>query len=706
VPGGRLEPVLQSEAAECGLACLAMVCRQHGDRVTLRELRRCFPLSLKGATLTDLVRIAGRLGLRARALRCELEDLRRLALPAILHWDLCHFVVLARASRARLVILDPATGKRRLRLREASPHFTGVALELAPAEEFAASRREPAVSLRDVIGPVRGLGRALALVGPLSLALQALVVLGPFYLQWVVDQVLVSADRDLLAVLAAGFTLVLVLQAAIGALRGFTVAQVSAALALQWTGNVFAHLLRLPLEFFHRRHLGDIVSRLSSVRAIQRTLTTAFVEALVDGLMAGITLLVMLLYSRTLAALSIGAVAAYAALRTLTFPALRERSARQLVAGARQQSHLLESLRGMQSIRIAGVEAERAATQANLMTDTTNQELGLARLGLGVNTARTLLFGIERIATVWLGARLTLEGTFSAGMLVAFLAYKDQFAARVSTLVDKAVELSMLGLHAERLADIVLAEPDPAATAVPPPGPPPDGRIELRDVAYRYADGEPWVLEHVDLTVEDGEAVAIVGASGCGKTTLVKLLAGVLRPTHGRVRVGGRDPAAGGMAGIVAAVMQDDQLFAGSIADNIAFGDAVPDAARIEAAARIAGVHDEIAALPMGYGSLVGDMGTSLSGGQKQRVLLARALYRRPRVLLLDEATSHLDVRRERLVNAAVRRLPVTRIVVAHRPETIAAADRVLLLGRGRILGERRRPVPRQGPAAGRTSAA
>lgn len=699
-----MRSVLQNEAGECGLACLAMVAGHHGQSLTLRELRRRFPMSLKGASLAELTRIAARLGFRTRPLRLELSQLPRLERPAILHWDLDHFVVLAAAGRRRVTILDPALGRRRLRYAAVSPHFTGVALELAPAAAFARRKRPPAVRLRQLTGPVRGLGRALSLLFALSLALQILVVLGPFLLQWVVDQVLVSADRDLLAVLAAGFGLALLLQVGVTLLRGWAVAFLSARLALQWTGNVFAHLLKLPLTFFERRHLGDVVSRMGSVRSIQRTLTTSFIEAVIDGLMALLTFAMLLLYSRALAFLALAAVGAYALLRALTFGRVRETSEGQLVAAARQQSHLLESLRGMQSIKLAGIEPDRQAGHANLMQVTVNHDLRLAKLALGFNGASTLLLGTERIAAVSIGALLTLENAFSVGMLVACLAYRDQFAARIAGLIDKAVELCMLRLHGERLGDIVLTAPEESAGDARGTAPPASASIDVRGLSFRYAQGEPWVLKELALTVDDGESVAVVGPSGCGKTTLVRLLAGLLRPTAGSIGIGGRDVSSLGAAAhrrMIGAVMQDDRLFTGTIADNIALGDPSPDPARVEAAARLAAVHEEIAGMPMAYDSLIGDMGTSLSGGQKQRVLLARALYRRPRILILDEATSHLDLHRERRVNDAVRQLRLTRLVVAHRRETIAAADRVLVLEGGRIAREvrgRRSAPARRGP--------
>ena len=683
-----MKPILQSETAECGLASLAMVAHAHGLHLGLAEMRRRFPLPLKGARLDQLIDVAQRLGFSSRALRLDMEDLGRLGLPCILHWDLDHFVVLSGLRRGKALILDPARGERRLSLAEVSAHFTGIALELEPAAGFRPARAAPAITARQLAGPVRGLWPALAQILLLSLALQLFVVLAPFFMQWVVDQVLVSADRDLLAVLGLGFGLALLLQVGIGLLRGWSVVYLSTRLGLQWMGNVFAHALRLPLDFFERRHLGDITSRMASVQAIQRTLTTGFVEAVIDGLMALVTLALMLLYSWKLALATLLAVGLYLGLRALAFRPVRDRTEQQLVAAARQHSHLLESLRGMQSLKVAGEEAQRRAGYGNLMVDTVNHEVRLARMNLGFGSASQLVFGVERIAVIWIGASLALQNVFSVGMLIAYLAYKDQFAARMSALIDRWIEFRMLRLHGERLADIVLASPedDGARPHLPPPA---DTRIEVEGLSFRHGDGEPWLLKDCSFTVEPGESVALVGASGCGKTTLVKLLLGLLRPGEGRIAIGGYDLGKAGarsVRAIVGAVMQDDQLFAGSIADNIAFFDSRHDPARIEAAARLAAVHDEIAAMPLGYHGLIGDMGSALSGGQKQRILLARALYRGPKLLFLDEATSHLDITGERLVSEAVKGLALTRVIVAHRPETIASADRVLVLEHGRIV--------------------
>ncbi|MBN6111955.1 peptidase domain-containing ABC transporter [Xanthomonas bonasiae] len=683
-----MDAVVQSESAECGLACLAMVASHHGNNIGLRELRRRHPLSLKGATLAQIMEIGAKLGFRCRPLRLDLEHLSQLQLPCIAHWDLNHFVVISKVHHNGVTILDPAFGKRKLSFGEVSRHFTGIALEFHPTSEFRAIPRPPSISLAQLTGRVDGLWRALGLLLLMSVALQVFVLIAPFFMQWTVDQVLIASDRELLAVLGVGFSLALLLQVCIGQIRGRAVIYLSNRLSLQWTGNVFRHLLRLPLDFFEKRHLGDITSRMGSVQAIQRTLTTSFVEALIDGLMTFVTLGMMLLYSWKLALVTLVAVALYAIARACAFAPLRRGTEKQLIAGARQQSHLLESIRGVQSVKVAGRESVRQSGYFNLMNETVNRDVWLSKFGLSFGGASQLVFGLERIAVIWLGALLAMQNVFSVGMLIAYLAYKDQFSQRVGALIDKVVEFRMLRLHGERLSDIVLCEPEDESGTEGALLPEEGLRIEVEGLGFRYAPGEPWVLKDCSFVVEAGESVAIVGPSGCGKTTLVKILLGLLPPTEGHVRIGGvplSKISKDAYRRMIGAVMQDDQLFAGSISDNIAFEDAHYDDDRVREAAKLAAVHEDISAMPMGYNSLIGDMGTTLSGGQKQRVILARALYRQPLLLFLDEATSHLDVERERLVNEAVGKLDLTRVIIAHRPETIASADRLLVMRSGAV---------------------
>lgn len=696
-----MKPIFQSEAAECGLAALATVASAHGLHLTLPALRRRFSTSLRGASLNQLADIARELGFEARGLRAEPEVLGDLALPCVLHWDFNHFVVLIKADRSRFVIFDPARGERRLTLPEVSRHFTGVALELTPTTTFQKTVAPERIRLRDLIGNVVGLKRSGAQILVLSLALQLLAVLAPFYLQWVVDKAIVSADHRLLLVLSTGFLLLLLFQIVVSALRGWSVIYLSSSLSLQWTNAVFSHLLKLPLAYFEKRNLGDVTSRLGSVQAIQRTLTTNFVEAFIDGLMAATTLCVMVAYSAKLTMISVTAVAAYVGVRKVAFARLRDQSEDKLVVSAKQQTYLLESLRGIQSLKVAGGEGRRSGTYANLTLDATNSDVRLQHLALGFASANQVIFGVERIVVVAIGAQLALENVFTVGMLMAYLAYKELYAQRAAGLVDKWMEFKMLNLHGERLADVVLSPVQDSTELVDLPA---DfcARIEVTDLWFRYADSDPWVIQGATFVVEPGEAVAFVGASGCGKTTLVKLMLGLLTPDRGTVRIGGVEAhrlSPRSRRDYLGAVMQDDQLFAGTTGANIAFFDDVYHSESVESAAALAAIHDEIKALPMAYESLIGDMGSSLSGGQKQRVILARALYRTPRILFLDEATSHLDVTNEALVNKAIIGMNLTRVVVAHRPETIACADRVLVVQAGQVRDPRHASAEHVRPA-------
>jgi ATP-binding cassette subfamily B protein RaxB len=697
----RVPLVLQSEAAECALACLTMVVGAHGHRTDLTTLRQRFSLSLKGATMADLVRMAGELNFNPRALRVEPAQLEQLALPCVLHWDLNHFVVLTEVKGQTVTLHDPARGVRHLRLAEVSQHFTGVALELSPAANFAPKVERQAVKLQHLIGPVRGLKRSLGQIVLLALALEAFVLGSPFLLQWVVDDAVVGNDRDLLLTLGIGFGLLVLLQAATAALRSWAVLHLSATLNLQWLANVFAHLMRLPVAWFEKRHAGDVWSRFAAVQTIQKTLTTHFVEALLDGLLVVATLAMMAFYSLTLTGIALAAVAAYALLKAVFFRPLRQATEETLVHEAQQASHFLESLRAVQAIKLFNRQADRQARFMNRVVDAMNAGIATRKLELLFSVMHRLLFGLERVAVVWVGALLVMDQRFSVGMLFAFIAFKEQFAQRVSALIDKGVELRMLRLQGERLADIVLAPPEDAQLARLAERAP-EARVEVRGVAFRYADNEADVLQGVTLSIEPGESVAIVGPSGGGKTTLLKLMLGIHAPQGGEIRVGGLPLAQIGLAqwrAMVGTVMQDDALLTGSVIDNISFFDASPDIEWVMECARVAAVHDEIEAMPMGYHTLIGDMGASLSGGQKQRVLLARALYKRPQVLLLDEATSALDVDRERIVNQNIRKLDLTRVIVAHRPETIASAARVVVLQDGRVTQDLR-SVPGAGRGA------
>jgi len=686
--GQRLPEVLQTEAAECGLACLVMVANYHGNLVDLRTLRAQFPGSLNGTTLRALIEIGNRMGFNCRSLRLELDELPQLRTPCLLHWNLDHFVVLQSVKGRVVTIHDPAAGVRKLDIEEVSRQFTGVALELAPTSEFRRASAPPRISMVSLALTTPGLARGLGYILALSVAIQLLALSGPFFLQWVIDDVLVTADRGLLPVLAGGFALALLFQAMVAAIRTWSIAWLTSSFSFQWMGSLFRHLVHLPMDYFQKRHLGDVVSRLGSVQTLQQALGASFVEAIIDGFMAVVTLGLMAAYSLRLAMLTVGFVVLYFGLRWLMIRPQREVSGRQLVFSSRQQTHLLESVRGIQSLKVGCHESSRVSEYQNLTADTMAQSLDIARIGVANGASQQIVMGLEKIAVIWAGAVLALDGSISIGMLVAYLAMKELFVSRVTSLVDKSVELRLLRVHGERIADVALTEAEELSPpdAVEPA--PTSYSVEVRDLCYRYSEAEPWILHNLSFRIEQDECVAITGDSGCGKTTLVKLMLGLLQPTSGSILVGGVDIRRLGIArwrSLVAAVLQDDVLFAGSVGDNISFGDMSPDADAIRRAAELAAIDREIQAMPMGYHTLIGDMGSSLSGGQKQRVILARALYRQPKVLFLDEATSHLDVERERAVNVAIRSSRLTRVIIAHRPETIASADRVLTMRNGCI---------------------
>ena len=691
--GRRLPLLLQTEAAECGLACIAMLAGYHGNGADMADLRRRFGLSLKGATLKQLVAIADQLGFAARPLRLEPHELPQLATPCILHWDLNHFVVLKRVLPGGALIHDPAVGVRRLAQAGVLRHFTGVALELTPTSNFEAGAAPSRLRMSALVGRMAGLKHSLALLALMALAIEVLAIASPFFMQLVVDEALVSADADLLLTLALGFMLLLLIRVAVATMRGWMLIAVSSSLKVGGRANLFSHLINLPASYFETRHLGDVLSRFGSQETILQAVTTDAVEIMLDGLMSLITLAVMFVYAPALACVVLAGAVLYALLRWASYTPLRQASLEAIVWGAKRDSHFLETLRGIRTIKLFNAGEARRAHWLNLLVQTVNRQIATQKLGLLFRSSNMLLVGTITILVVWLGAGRVMQNTFSVGMLLAFVSYKDQFLSRVSALINKALDLHMLRLHADRLADIVLTAPEPR-------GPPPDPgasrapcTVEVRNLRFRYGSADPWVLDGIDFRIEAGESVAIVGESGCGKTTLLRILASMLEPTLGEVVVDGKPLsrlALGQYRANLGVVLQDDQLFAGSIGDNICFFSEQPSQQRIRECARMAAIDDDICAMPMGYHTLIGDMGTVLSGGQKQRVLIARSLYHEPAILLMDEATSHLDLGREKAVNAAIRSTRMTRIIVAHRPETILSADRVIVLAGGKIMEDLR----------------
>ena len=689
----RIDTLFQIEAAECGLACLAMIAGYHGQRIGLAGLRQRYGLSEKGGNFAGLTRIAGEIGLGSRAIKLELRALGRLKTPCILHWEFNHFLVLERVKSGVAHVHDPAHGYRKIPMSEVSDKFTGVAMELWPIKGFVQHKPAPSVRLFALIGTIRDLRATFVQLLTLSVSLEVFVLAVPFYVQWTVDHVLPSADLDLMQVLGVGFLVLMLCQHAAAIARSCLLMHLSATWSARSRANIFSHLIRLPVDFFSKRHLGDLLSKFGAIDEIQRTITTAFLEGALDGLMTLLIMTLLLLYSPTLALIVLFSAALYGMLRVISYTPLRAAVQTKLIRSANQQSHFVETLRSIRAIKLFSRESHRETAWLSLLVDQINADVRVQRLALFYTHANGLLAGLENILVVWLGASYVMNGRLTVGALMAFIAYKTLFQRRIVSLIDKIAEFRTLSVQADRLADIVLATPEKTTEVTQ------DAEVharcdnalavEVKHLSFRYGNAEPLVLDNVSFTVQPGESVAITGVSGCGKSTLAQLLVGILSPTSGAVVLTNAQRTLEDVVSLRQAfgtVMQDDQLLAGSIWENISFFDPDYNRERVLSCAKLACIHDEIAGFPMRYDTLIGDMGNILSGGQKQRLLLARALYKMPSCLLLDESTSHLDIVCERHVNAAVRSLNMTRIIIAHRPETIASADRVLRLDGGKIV--------------------
>ncbi|OEY70872.1 ABC transporter ATP-binding protein [Rheinheimera salexigens] len=678
--------IFQSEAAECGLACIAMLANHHGHQLDLTTLRNRYSVSLKGANLQQLMQLGNQLGLTPRALKLDLDDLNKLRTPCILHWDMNHFVVLKKVHRDGITILDPAMGERRLSLAEVDKAFTGVALELTPSTEFKKVDERVQLGLSAFWSSMKGVVSALVKLFALSLLLQIFGLAAPYYTQLVVDEVLVSQDKPLLIVLALGFGLIMLIQVVVSALRSWISLHLSTMMSMQMVTNLFRHLLHLPISFFGKRHMGDITSRFGSLSAIQTLLTSSLVEGLLDGILVIMVFAMMYLYNPQLSLVVVIVVFFYALIRWAFYRPMRQLTEENIVAGAKESSVFMETIRGMQSIKLFGQQAQRLNIWQNRQTATINTGYRLAKWGISASIINQVLFSFENILIIYLAAHAVMEGSMTVGMLFAFMAYKGQFTSRMSALIGLVVQIKMAKLHLDRLADIALTEKEDEGAAVD--GRDISGQLSLSNISFRYASNDPLLVKGLALDVNAGENIAIIGPSGCGKTSLMKIMLGLLPAESGKVEVDGVDIRHLGLRHYrsqIAAVMQDDQLMSGTLAENISFFDSQMNMQQVTECAQLAGIHQDIAVMQMGYNSLVGDMGSSLSGGQKQRLLLARALYRKPKILFMDEATSHLDLALEHYVNQAIKQLNMTRIIIAHRPETIINAQRIMQLDNGQL---------------------
>jgi len=681
----RIPLVHQTEASECGLACLAMICGHYGKNIDLIALRQQFNLSARGTTLAGVIGIADQLGLSTRPLSLELNELSALKTPCILHWEFNHFVVLVSIRNNRAVLHDPARGRRTVSLSELSDSFTGVALEVWPGSAFTADTIRHRFSLGTLTGSVHGLKRTLGKIFCLSLVIESINLVMPVGTQLVMDHAIPAGDRGLLTLICAGLIMFILLRAAVSMVRAWSSLVMATLINVQWQSGLFSHLLRLPLSYFERRKLGDIQSRFGSLDTLRNTFTTNIIGAIIDGIMVIGVLVMMVLYGGWLIWVVMAFTTLYVLLRLFTYGYYRQLSEESLVRKARASSYFMETLYGIATVKIQGMSERRSTHWLNLEIDAINTGIRITKMDMLFGGINTFIAACDQIAILWLGTSLVIDNQMTIGMFVAFSVFRGQFSDRVGSLTEFLLQLRMMSLHNERIADIALhpregRKPDQFYEAKLQPL-----SLVTRALSYRYDSQSPPVFSNLDIAVEPGESVAIVGASGAGKTTLMKVLCGLFPPDTGRVEVNGVDIQQIGINNyhkMIACVMQDDRLFSGSVRENICgFADEV-DEAWMQECARYSCLHDVIMQMPMGYETLIGELGEGLSGGQKQRLFIARAIYKKPAILFLDEATSALDNESERTVNLAIKGLHITRVIIAHRETTIQSADRVIHLGK------------------------
>ncbi len=717
----RRVPVrLQMSAVECGAACLAMILSYYGRETRLADVRERLGAGRDGATARAIAQAARACGLRVKAYSVELAQFPNVQLPAIAHWKFNHFVVVERWSPARVDIVDPAVGRRRLTAEEFDAGFTGVTLTFEPGAHFethpggvrrARGGRAWGLYL-DGLLRTPGVTGALAQVLAASLLLQLLGLALPALTAALVDQVLPFQARDLLTTIGVGLGLLALTHIALTYARATMLLHLQARLDSRLMLGFFERLLALPFRFFQARTSGDLLMRLSSNLTIREVLTGQTLSAVLDGSLVVVYLLILFWRDAFTGLLASGLGLLQVALLLATRRRMYGLTQQELVAQAESQSYLVEALKGVATLKVAGAEDQALDHWSNLFFKQLNVSLERRRLGAMTETLMTALRTFTPLVLLWLGTARVLDGALSLGTMLGLNALAVAFLSPLASLVSTARQLQLAGAHLERIADVIEAEPEQARApkSGQPPGQPHAGQphagqphppyrgagglplrgqIELRDVSFQYDPNSPPVLRGISFTIAPGQKVALVGPTGSGKSTLAHLLLGLYAPTGGQILYGGVPQAALDLRALrrqFGAVLQDPFVFSGAIRQNIALHDPGLPLERVTDAARLAALHDDIARMPMGYETLLAEGGTGLSGGQVQRLALARALAQQPAVLLLDEATSHLDTATEARVAANLSELACTRIVIAHRLSTIRDADLILVLKDGVIV--------------------
>ena len=683
----RIPPVRQLTATDCGAAALAMVLGYHGRHVPLEEVRSALRPGRNGSNLGSLVRVGETYGLRGRTVTMEITDLASLPTASILHWEFRHFVVFERADSETVDIVDPATGERSVPIAAFRRAFTGVALLFEPTDRFERAPARPSLvtSVYKQLLEHRGL---IARLVTLSILVQVLSAALPLLTGVLIDRVVPRKDYSLLVLLAVSYGGLQLFGAIVGLLREYLSIHFRTALELALTLRFVDHLVDLPYSFFQQRTSGDLMARLGSNSVVRDILTSTLLSTCLDGLMASVYLILLVTISIPLTA----AVMALAAAR-LTVLVLARLWQKRLVAEslenqARAQTSQVEILTGIETLKAMGHEHGAAERLASIFVDGLNISIKRGRLDAAFNSLLNLLGAVTTLALMFYGTYEVLSGTWSIGNMLAFSALAAGFLEPLSKLVSSGLQLQLLEIYLERLNDVLRAprEQDRGTLAIAGSL---AGGIAISDASFRYGPQEPLVLQDVSVTIPPGLHVAIVGLTGSGKSTFLKLVATLYEPTSGTISLDGKDLKGLDLRSVriqLGVVTQETHLFGGSLRQNIALSDPAMSLERVVRAAKLACLHEEIVAMPMGYDTPLIDRGLSISGGQRQRLALARAIAGQPKILILDEATSHLDAVTEAIVDRNLASLRCTRIAVAHRLSTVRSADLILVLHAGRIV--------------------